>query len=76
MNRRSRWRAVASYRLAPGLRPVTVGRCYRATRAGLDRFVREHEAAGCEVTVWEVLPIPEVEHAAATAGSPPVPSPA
>lgn len=68
------WRAVASYRLAPGLRPVVVGRCYRATRAGLDRFVDAHTAAGCTVTVWEVQAIPEVEEAAATAGSPPVPS--
>jgi hypothetical protein len=54
------WRAVASYRLAPGLRPVVVGRCYRATRAGLNRFVTEHEAAGCTVTVWRVQEIPEV----------------
>ncbi len=71
-----RWRAVASYRLAPGLRPVVVGRCYRATREGLRRFVDEHEAAGCSVDVWEVLPIPEVEQLAATVPSPPVPSPA
>jgi hypothetical protein len=55
------WRAVASYRLAPGLRPVVAGRCYRATREGLDRFVEEHTAAGCEVSVWKVQPIPEVE---------------
>jgi hypothetical protein len=68
------WRAVASYRLAPGLRPITVARCYRATREGLDRFIDEHEAAGHAVTVWQVRPIPEVEQAAATAPSPPVPS--
>jgi len=70
------WRAVASYRLAAGLRPAVVGRCYRRTRAGLDRFVREHEAAGCEVTVWEVKPIPAVEEhlAAATSGTGSVPS--
>jgi hypothetical protein len=74
VSRARRWRAVASYRLAPGLRPVVVARCYRATRAGLDRFVDEHTAAGCSVDVWEVLPIPEVEEAAATAGSPSVPS--
>jgi hypothetical protein len=54
------WRAVASYRLAPGLRPVVTGRCYRATRAGLDRFIAEHEAAGCTVAVWEVQEIPGV----------------
>jgi hypothetical protein len=76
VRRPRRWRAVASYRLAPGLRPVVVARCYRATRAGLDRFVAEHETAGCAVAVWEVRPIPEVEQLAATAGSPPVPSPA
>lgn len=69
------WRAVSSYRLTPGLRPVVVGRCYRATRAGLDRFVALHEAAGCTVIVWKVEPIPGVEEAAATAPSPPVPSP-
>lgn len=70
------WRAVASYRLAPGLRPVVMGRCYRATEDGLRRFVEEHEAAGCEVTVWQVQPIPEVEQQlAATSPSPPVPSP-
>ncbi len=69
-----RWRAVASYRLASGLRPVVVGRCYRSTRAGLDRFVAKHKAAGCAVEVWEVLTLPEVEDAA-TPPSPPVPSP-
>jgi hypothetical protein len=76
VRRERRWRAVASYRLAPGLRPVVVARCYRATRAGLDRFVAEHEAAGCSVAVWEVRPIPEVEQLAATPPSPSVPSPA
>lgn len=55
------WRAVASYRLGPGLAPVVVGRCYRATRPGLDRFIAEHEAAGCQVQVWQVQPIPGVE---------------
>lgn len=75
MTVRRPWRAVASYRLAPGLRPVVVGRCYRATEAGLRRFVEEHEAAGCEVRVWQVRPIPEVEQQlAATAPSPSVPS--
>jgi hypothetical protein len=74
VTRSRRWRAVASYRLAPGLRPVVAGRCYRATRKGLDRFVALHEGAGAVVTVWEVRPIPEVE--AATSPSPPVPSPA
>jgi hypothetical protein len=70
------WRAVASWRLAPGLPPVVAGRCYRATEKGLARFVDEHRAAGCEVTVWKVEPIPEVdEQLAATAPSPPVPSP-
>jgi hypothetical protein len=69
------WRAVASYRLAPGLRPAVVGRCYRATRAGLDRFVDEHTAAGAHVEVWKVQPIPEVNRQlAATSPSPPVPS--
>lgn len=69
------WRAVASYRLAPGLRPVVVGRCYRATERGLDRFVAEHTAAGCTVTVWKVQPIPgvanvtEVTHAPQVADS-------
>ena len=75
MSRSRRWRAVASYRLAPGLRPVVVGRCYRATEEGLRRFVDEHEAAGCTVTTWEVRPLPEVdEQLAATTGSPSVPS--
>jgi hypothetical protein len=70
------WRAVASWRLAPGLPPVVAGRCYRATEEGLDRFVREHRAAGCDVRVWKVEPIPEVEEAlAATPPSPSVPSP-
>jgi hypothetical protein len=60
---RNPWRAVASHRLAPGL-VVVAGRCYRRTRAGLDRFIAEHEAAGCTVTVWEVLPHPEIDAAA------------
>lgn len=65
MSRRSRpWRAVASYRLAPGLPPVVVGRCYRATRAGLDRFIRDAEAAGAHVEVWEVIPHPQITAAA------------
>jgi hypothetical protein len=69
------WRAVASWRLAPGLAPVVVGRCYRATREGLDRFVREHTDAGAVVSVWKVEPIPEVEQQlAATAEPAPVPS--
>jgi hypothetical protein len=70
------WRAVASWRLAPGLPPVVVGRCYRATREGLDRFVDEHTNAGAVVSVWKVEPIPEVveQLAAATAPSPSVPS--
>jgi hypothetical protein len=69
------WRAVASYRLAPGLPPVVAGRCYRATEEGLQRFIDEATAAGCEVRVWQVQPIPEVEEAlAATPPSPPVPS--
>lgn len=55
------WRAVASWRLAPGLAPVVAGRCYRATEEGLSRFVDEHRAAGCEVRVWKVEPIPEVD---------------
>lgn len=71
------WRAVASWRLAPGLRPAVVGRCYRATEEGLSRFVDEHTAAGCEVTVWKVEPIPEVdEQLAATPPASSVPSPA
>ena len=76
MRRERPWRAVASHRLAPGLPPVVAGRCYRATRAGLDRFVAEHEQAGCTVTVWRVEAIPEVDTlvAAATAPTPPVPS--
>ncbi len=70
------WRAVASYRLAPGLRPVVTGRCYRATREGLARFIEEHTAAGCEVTVWKVQPLPGVdEQLAATHLPPSVPSP-
>jgi hypothetical protein len=71
------WRAVASYRLAPGLRPVVAGRCYRATKAGLTRFVDEHRAAGCEVRVWRVETIPEVDDlvSAATDPSPSVSSP-
>jgi hypothetical protein len=69
------WRAVASYRLTPGLRPVVVARCYRATEEGLGRFVDEHRVAGCEVRVWKVEPIPEVEQQlAATPPSPSVPS--
>jgi hypothetical protein len=68
------WRAVASYRLAPGLSPVVMGRCYRATREGLDRFITEHEAAGCTVTVWKVEDLPEVT-AAAQASAPPPPLP-
>lgn len=72
MSRSRRWRAVASCKLGPGIRPVIVGRCYRATREGLDRFVREHEAAGCTVTTWEVLPLPEVAQDAATDPSSPV----
>jgi hypothetical protein len=65
------WRAVASYRLAPGLPPVVVGRCYRATERGLDRFIREHEAAGCTVTTWQVLPITGIGSAGQVAGSHP-----
>jgi hypothetical protein len=69
--RRARpWRAVASWRLAPGLPPVVVGRCYRATRAGLDRFITEHEAAGASVTVWQVQEIPGVSGVTQTADSP------
>lgn len=64
------WRAVASWRLAPGLRPVVVGRCYRATREGLDRFVADHEAAGATVQVWKVQEIPEVAAAVQPADSP------
>jgi hypothetical protein len=64
------WRAVASYRLGPGYPPVVMGRCYRATREGLDRFVTEHEAAGCTVTVWEVQPIPEVARLTQVAAGP------
>jgi len=65
------WRAVASWRLAPGLQPVVIGRCYRATREGLDRFIRDHEAAGATVTVWRVQPIPEVADAIQAADSNP-----
>ena len=64
MRRTRPWRAVASYRLGPGFPPVVVGRCYRATRYGLERFIREHEAAGCSVEVWEVLPHPDITAAA------------
>ena len=63
MKRERRWRAVAYHRLAPGL-TVLSGRCYRATRHGLDRFITEHEAAGCLVEVWEVLPHPQITAAA------------
>ena len=64
MRRTRPWRAVASWRLAPGLPPVVVARCYRATRDGLSRFIAEHEAAGCQVVVWEVLPHPQITAAA------------
>lgn len=65
MRRRARpWRAVASYSCGPGYPPVVVARCYRATRAGLDRFIRDQEGAGCTVQVWEVLPHPAITAAA------------
>lgn len=64
MRRHRPWRATASYRSAPWMAPVVVGRCYRATRAGLDRFITDHEAAGCTVIVWEVLPHPAISEAA------------
>lgn len=67
MKRERPWRAVASYRLGPGFPAVVMGRCYRATRDGLDRFITEHEAAGYTVTVWKVQPIPEVAAAARAA---------
>lgn len=68
MSRRERpWRAVASFRLGPGYPAVVMGRCYRATRKGLDRFITEHEAAGCTVTVWKVEDLPEVTAAAQAA---------
>jgi hypothetical protein len=41
-----------------------MGRCYRATRAGLDRFIAEYEAAGCVIKVWQVLPHPDIATAA------------
>jgi len=66
----NRHRAVASYRLGPGLPPVIVGRCYRRTRAGLDRFIDAHEAAGCHVEVWEVLPHPAIDAAAQASARP------
>lgn len=75
MKVRRPWRAVASIRLAPGLRPIVVARCYRATEEGLRRFREEYESTGHTVAVWEVKAIPEVEEAlAATSPSPPVPS--
>lgn len=76
MTTRRPWRAVASFRIAPGVRPYVVARCYRATEAGLARFVDEYRSTGHEVTVWEVKPIPEVDAlvSAATTPSPSVPS--
>lgn len=69
MRRNRPWRAVSSYQL-PGYPPVVMARCYRATRAGLDRFITEQEGAGCTVTVWEVLPHPAITAAAeASAGT-------
>lgn len=65
------WRAVASLRFGPGLRPIVLGRVAATTRPGLDRFVDEHTAAGAHVEVWEVQAIPEVEQLAATAASSP-----
>lgn len=64
------WRAVASLRLGPGLPPVTVARCYRATEEGLARFRQEYEATGHTVTAWKVQDLPEVT-AAAQASTPP-----
>lgn len=64
MTRARPWRAAASYSCGPGYPPVVVARCYRATRAGLDRFIRDHEGAGCTVRVWEVLPEPTITAAA------------
>lgn len=70
------WRAVASWRIAPGFPATVVARCYRATEEGLRRFREEYEATGHTVTVWKVEPIPEVAEAlAATPPSPSVPSP-
>jgi len=67
------WRAVASYRPGPGHPPVVVGRCYRATEAGLRRFTEEHEAAGCTVTVWQVQPLPGVTETAEAVPAPAAP---
>jgi hypothetical protein len=64
------WRAAASYRLGPGFPAVVVGRCYRATERGLDRFVDGHRAAGCTVAVWQVLPLPGVTQGTQVADSP------
>lgn len=73
MRRERPWRAVSSFRLGPGYPPVVMGRCYRATREGLDRFIAEQEGAGCTVTVWKVQPIPEVAAAEAAAQAPALP---
>lgn len=54
------WRAIA-YRpdaLAPnGRKREVTGRTAAATRAGLDRFVDQHETAGDVVDVWQVQPL-------------------
>jgi hypothetical protein len=64
------WRATASLRFGPGLRPIVLARTAALTRPGLDRFVEHHSAAGAHVDVWEVLPIPEVASVTQAADSP------
>ena len=74
MRRERPWRAVASYRFGRGVPPVTVARCYRATREGLERFIAMYEATGHTVTMWKVQDLPEVTAAAqAAAEEPPLP---
>lgn len=70
MSRRP-WRAVASLRFGPGLAPLVLGRTSAASRAGLDRFVDRHTAAGARVEVWQVMPVPEVEAQLTSTGSTP-----
>jgi hypothetical protein len=38
------WRATASLRFGPGLRPIVLARTAALTRPGLDRFVEHHNA--------------------------------
>lgn len=54
------WRAIAyapDWTAPRGRRRVVVGRVAAGSRAGLDRFVNEHRAAGHAVDVIELIPI-------------------